>query len=277
VPATSTLMNVLYGLYQADEGQILIDDTPIAFKGPRDAMVGGSAAWSTSTYADTGLHCGRDVELGHEQTRRLGFLTHRPGQTSGGRGVARTACDVPPDALVADLPLACSNGSQIVKALIRNAQCSSLTSQPAVSPRGRPDDLMQVMQPCATPGTSIVSSPQAARGSRRRRPDHRDPSRGSGGGGVALRVLSRACIDDGGRPVRADGPTRASATPGEPVLQVESLRVVNQNGQVAVDGRQLLGPLRRESTPWPGSRAMSDRADGVPDRPQPTHTPDGFG
>ena len=28
----STLMNVLYGLYQPDEGEILIDDTPVTFK-----------------------------------------------------------------------------------------------------------------------------------------------------------------------------------------------------------------------------------------------------
>src|ERR1700691_2025758 len=34
----STLMNVLYGLYQPDDGQILIDGAPVTFKGPGDAM-----------------------------------------------------------------------------------------------------------------------------------------------------------------------------------------------------------------------------------------------
>ena len=37
----STLMNVLYGLYQADEGEIVIDDEPQRFKGPGDAMAAG--------------------------------------------------------------------------------------------------------------------------------------------------------------------------------------------------------------------------------------------
>ena len=37
----STLMNVLYGLYQADEGQILLDDVVQAFSGPGDAMNAG--------------------------------------------------------------------------------------------------------------------------------------------------------------------------------------------------------------------------------------------
>src|SRR5215213_985555 len=37
----STLMNVLYGLYQPDEGQILVDDTPVTFSGPGDAIAAG--------------------------------------------------------------------------------------------------------------------------------------------------------------------------------------------------------------------------------------------
>src|ERR1700722_8422304 len=37
----STLMNVLYGLYHPDEGEILIDDAQVTFKGPGDAMAAG--------------------------------------------------------------------------------------------------------------------------------------------------------------------------------------------------------------------------------------------
>jgi ABC-type uncharacterized transport system ATPase subunit len=37
----STLMNVLYGLYQADGGEILLDGKVQAFKGPGDAMAAG--------------------------------------------------------------------------------------------------------------------------------------------------------------------------------------------------------------------------------------------
>lgn len=34
----STLMNVLYGLYQPDEGEILVDGKPLKLKGPSDAI-----------------------------------------------------------------------------------------------------------------------------------------------------------------------------------------------------------------------------------------------
>ena len=37
----STLMNVLFGLYDADEGEILIDDQVVDFAGPGDAMRAG--------------------------------------------------------------------------------------------------------------------------------------------------------------------------------------------------------------------------------------------
>src|SRR5437762_6909909 len=37
----STLMNILYGLYRADEGEILIDGQPVHFHSPRDAITAG--------------------------------------------------------------------------------------------------------------------------------------------------------------------------------------------------------------------------------------------
>ena len=37
----STLMNVLYGLYRPDGGQIVIDDEPVSFADPGDAMAAG--------------------------------------------------------------------------------------------------------------------------------------------------------------------------------------------------------------------------------------------
>ena len=37
----TTLMNILMGLYQPDEGSILINDEPVHFRGPEDAFRAG--------------------------------------------------------------------------------------------------------------------------------------------------------------------------------------------------------------------------------------------
>src|SRR2546429_5208714 len=37
----STLMNILYGLYSADEGQIVMNDVPVTFSSPHDAIAKG--------------------------------------------------------------------------------------------------------------------------------------------------------------------------------------------------------------------------------------------
>jgi general nucleoside transport system ATP-binding protein len=44
----TTLMNVLYGLYRPDEGEILIDDRPVTSTIPAMPSPPGSG-WSTST------------------------------------------------------------------------------------------------------------------------------------------------------------------------------------------------------------------------------------
>jgi len=37
----STLMNILFGLYRPDEGEVLLDGTPLAAKSPADAIAAG--------------------------------------------------------------------------------------------------------------------------------------------------------------------------------------------------------------------------------------------
>jgi len=44
----STLMNVLYGLYQPDEGEISINGRPVSIHSPKDAIDLG-IGWCTST------------------------------------------------------------------------------------------------------------------------------------------------------------------------------------------------------------------------------------
>ncbi len=88
----STLMNVLYGLYQPDEGEILVDGEPLAFAGPGDAMRAGIGMVHQHFMLIPVFTVAENVELGHERTR-FGFLStaRRPARGARGLGALRPA------------------------------------------------------------------------------------------------------------------------------------------------------------------------------------------
>jgi general nucleoside transport system ATP-binding protein len=231
----STLMNVLYGLYHPDGGEILIDDKPVSFKGPGDAMAAGIGMVHQHFMLIPVFTVAENVELGHEQTRRLGFLDHRKARRLVAEVSARYGLDVPPDALVADLPVGVQQRVEIVKALIRNASVLILDEPTAVLTPQETDDLMQVMRALRDGGTSIVFITHKLR-EVRAVADRITVIRRGKVVGEALPTSTSAELASMmvGRPVLLTV-DKGVAAPGEPVLQVESLRVVDDSGQVVVD------------------------------------------
>jgi simple sugar transport system ATP-binding protein len=70
----STLMNVLYGLYQAEEGDILLDDRVQHFRGPGDAMAAGIGMVHQHFMLVPVFTVAENVMLGHETTSAFGAL-----------------------------------------------------------------------------------------------------------------------------------------------------------------------------------------------------------
>ena len=64
----STLMNVLYGLYEPDDGEILLDDVPVRFAGPGDAMAAGIGMVHQHFMLIPVFTVAENVMLGHEET-----------------------------------------------------------------------------------------------------------------------------------------------------------------------------------------------------------------
>ena len=64
----STLMNVLYGLLQPDEGEILVDDKPVQIRGPRDAIAAGIGMVHQHFMLVPVFTVAENIALGHEQT-----------------------------------------------------------------------------------------------------------------------------------------------------------------------------------------------------------------
>ena len=152
----STLMNVLYGLYQADEGQILLDGKVAKFSGPGDAMAAGIGMVHQHFMLIPVFTVAENVALGHEPTNKVGVLDLDAARALVRKISDRFGFDVDPDALVEDLPVGVQQRVEIIKSLARDAKVLVLDEPTAVLTPQETDELMEIMRGLAKSGTSIV-------------------------------------------------------------------------------------------------------------------------
>ncbi|CAB4626391.1 unannotated protein [freshwater metagenome] len=152
----STLMNVLYGLYTADEGDILLDGVVQKFKGPGDAMAAGIGMVHQHFMLIPVFTVAENVVLGHEPTGILDTLDIDTARKRVREISDRFGFEIDPDALVEDLPVGSQQRVEIIKALARDAKVLVLDEPTAVLTPQETDELMGIMKGLAKAGTSIV-------------------------------------------------------------------------------------------------------------------------
>ncbi|MGB4136907.1 MAG: ABC transporter ATP-binding protein [Microbacterium sp.] len=152
----STLMNVLYGLYQADEGEILIDDEVQHFAGPGDAMNAGIGMVHQHFMLIPVFTVAENVMLGHEKTGFAGTLDLNAARALVREISDRFGFDVDPDAVVEDLPVGVQQRVEIIKALSRDASILVFDEPTAVLTPQETDELMATMRRLKEQGTAIV-------------------------------------------------------------------------------------------------------------------------
>jgi len=152
----STLMNVLFGLYTADEGEILLDDRAVTFSGPGDAMAAGIGMVHQHFMLIPVFTVAENVMLGHEPTRGGVVLDIDAARELVNDISRRFGFEVDPDALVEDLPVGVQQRVEIIKALARDAKVLVLDEPTAVLTPQETDELMAIMRQLADGGTSIV-------------------------------------------------------------------------------------------------------------------------
>ena len=152
----STLMNVLYGLLQPDEGQILIDDKPVKFSSPGEAMAAGIGMVHQHFMLIPVFTVAENVVLGHEPTGKAGQLDLVAARKLVKEISDRFGFDIDPDAKIQDLPVGAQQRVEIIKALARNARALVLDEPTAVLTPQETDELMEIMRGLAKSGTSII-------------------------------------------------------------------------------------------------------------------------
>jgi general nucleoside transport system ATP-binding protein len=166
----TTLMNVLYGLYQPDEGEILIDDEPVRIRSPKDAIGAGIGMVHQHFMLVPVFTVAENVTLGAEPIRRLslklgsrqvsvrslGLLDRRRARAAVRELSERFGLRVDPDAYVEDLPVGVQQRVEIIKALLRDASVLVLDEPTAVLTPGETEDLFHIMRQLRESGRSII-------------------------------------------------------------------------------------------------------------------------
>jgi simple sugar transport system ATP-binding protein len=233
----TTLMNVLDGLYQPDEGAITLDDKPVRFSDPGDAIRAGIGMVHQNFMLIPTFTVAENVMLGFERTSRFGFLDRRRARAEIEELSKRFGLEVDPDAMVGELSVGQQQRVEIVKALARDAQVLILDEPTAVLTPQETEELFAVMRSLRSSGRTIlfithklkevlaiadrITVIRLGKVIGTTRPEHTGEQELAAmmvGRGVELQVA------------------KAPAKPGELVLEVRGLTVVDASGALAVNG-----------------------------------------
>ncbi len=152
----STLMNMLYGLLEPTDGEILVDGQPVHFRTPADAIAAGIGMVHQHFMLVPVFTVAENVMLGREQTRGLGMLDRGRAAALVRELSERYRLAVDPDALVEDLPVGVQQRVEILKALANEARVLILDEPTAVLTPQEIDELVAIMRSLKAQGTSIV-------------------------------------------------------------------------------------------------------------------------
>jgi general nucleoside transport system ATP-binding protein len=152
----STLMNVLFGLYHPDEGNILIDGKEVVLHSPSDAIKAGIGMVHQHFMLIPIFTVSENVMLGSEPTGRFGLLGHRKASSRLSSIAGEYGLEVDPDARVENLPVGVQQRVEILKALYRDVDCLILDEPTAVLTPGETEDLFRVVRSLQGDGKSVI-------------------------------------------------------------------------------------------------------------------------
>jgi general nucleoside transport system ATP-binding protein len=233
----STLMNVLYGLYHPDEGEIRIDGKRVSIGSPREAIDHGIGMVHQHFMLIPVMTVAENIVLASEPTRgRLLFdyeaAKARVRELSTPFGLA-----VDPDARIEAITVGQEQRVEILKALYRGAEILILDEPTAVLTPQEAGELFQILDGLKSQGKSIIFISHklnevlevADRITVLRRGKKIETREREG---ATEAELARAMV---GREVllRVE---KGDAKPGETLLEVRDLRVVDERGLEAVRG-----------------------------------------
>ncbi|MFL5877018.1 MAG: ABC transporter ATP-binding protein [Solirubrobacteraceae bacterium] len=151
----STLMNVLYGLHQPDEGEILLDGSKVEIHSPRQAMNLGIGMVHQHFMLVPVMTVAENLVLGAEP-RNGPLLDYKTAARRTRELSERFGLAVDPDTRVENLGVGAQQRVEILRALFGGAKVLVLDEPTAVLTAQESQDLFRVLRALQQDGTSIV-------------------------------------------------------------------------------------------------------------------------
>lgn len=236
----STLMNILYGLYHPDEGEIWIKGEKVQLQSPRDAIDRGVGMVHQHFQLVEVMTVAENVVLGSEIVGLVDRLDMRKANATVLDLSQQYGLQVNPESVIEDLPVGTQQRVEIIKALYRNADILILDEPTAVLTPQEANELFQIMRELTNRGVSIIFITHKLK--------------------EVLEVADRVGVLRRGVMVGTASPAEATerslaelmvgrevvlqvdkseAQPGEPVLNINDIRVCDDREHEAVGGLSL--------------------------------------
>lgn len=152
----STLMNVLYGLYQADAGEIYIGGKKVDIKNPTAAIEHGIGMVHQHFMLVENFTVTQNIVLGMEPTKSGITLNMKQARQNVLDIVEKYGLDVNPDALIRNITVGMQQRVEILKALYRGAEILILDEPTAVLTEQEIDELLAIMKNLIADGKTII-------------------------------------------------------------------------------------------------------------------------
>jgi general nucleoside transport system ATP-binding protein len=152
----STLMNILYGLYRADEGEIRTNGKPVTFSSAKDAIDRGIGMVHQHFMLIPVMTVAENIVL-EVEPRKAGVLLDYDAAVERVRDIStRFGLAVNPSAKVANISVGQQQRVEILKALYRGAEILILDEPTAVLTPQEAGELFGIIKSLQADGTSII-------------------------------------------------------------------------------------------------------------------------
>jgi ABC-type uncharacterized transport system ATPase subunit len=233
----STLMSVLYGLYTADSGEILLNGNPVQISSPKHAIELGIGMVHQHFMLIPVMTVTENIVLAQEP-RQSGVLLDYDAAAERVRELSKSyGLAVDPHARIEKITVGQQQRVEILKALYRGAEILILDEPTAVLTPQEAQELFEIIESLKGQGKSIIFISHKLNEVlevadritvlRRGKKVETIPREGATEAGLARSMVGREVL------LRVE---KTPARPGKPLLEVEDLSVRDDRGLEAVRG-----------------------------------------